>query len=95
MEFARTNGYPLGNLGASTVGNTRSGVQAVVDCDTALMSTSTNDLSAGEYRSWVLTHPYSTLDIATAEYVVIKPNHLADSGTFQTVKMIKPMLFQT
>ncbi len=33
--------------------------------------------------------------MATAEYVVKKANHKADSGTSHMIKIIKPILFQT
>lgn len=49
--LASTYGYPLMNLGASTVLNTRRGVHAVVDWETVLIRTRVKALSAAEYRS--------------------------------------------
>lgn len=59
------------------------------------MSTSVKARCAGDPRSWWLTQPYRTLDMATAEYVVANANQRAGSGTFQTTRIMRPMMFQT
>lgn len=93
--FAKTNEYPFLNWGASLVGNVKSCVQAVVLCATVFSNTMANDLSADDFPKMALIHPYNTADMATDEYVVMKANQSADSGTFQMTKMMRPMMFQT
>jgi hypothetical protein len=68
------------------VGYVNSGTHAVQLVEIAVIRTNTTARSSMLSRYITFTHPYSTLDTATAEYCTVYANHLALSGTFQIAK---------
>jgi hypothetical protein len=60
-------GYPLGNFGASIVGQTSKGIHAFVEVAIAVIRISAKALSSMLCRKMMFARPYRTEETATEE----------------------------